>query len=52
MPRFEVEVEVQGFYTLLIEADDELQAEEIAKRDFTTDHPNVNIHVDAYDIDD
>ena len=52
MPRYEVEVEVTGFYTLTIEADDPLQAEEVARRDFTTDHPDINIFVDAYTIDD
>jgi hypothetical protein len=52
MPRYEVEAEVVGAWTQIIEADDELQAEEILKRDLAIDNPNITVYVDAYDIDD
>lgn len=52
MARYEVEVDVTGYYSLLIEADDELEAEEAARREVTIDHPDIHITVDAYEIDD
>jgi hypothetical protein len=52
MPKYDVEVDVTGYYTLVVEASDELEAEDIARRTVTLDRPEIVVSIDAYDVED